>query len=265
MAARAVLSGERYVCRGYAGQFDSRLVSGGRHLDWDGCFNVRDLGGMRTAGGRETRRGSIVRGDAPDRLTARGWAALESHGVRTIIDLRNDDERAPDLAPRPPGLTTLHLPLDGVEHSEFWDLWTGGPQFATPLYYGPHIERFPERSARVIAAITHAEPGGVLFHCVGGRDRTGQIAMLMLALLGVAPEDIAADYVLSAERLPARYAHLGGADQGAEIEAFLAGEGTTAAEVVAETARSLDLDAFREAGGLTDGDLAALRARVLVP
>jgi protein tyrosine/serine phosphatase len=264
MAAGALLSGERYVCRAYAGQFDSRLVSGDRHLDWDGCFNVRDLGGIRTAGGREIRQGAVVRGDAPDRLTPGGWAALESHGIRTIIDLRNDDELR-DLAPRPAGLTALHLPLDGIEHREFWDLWTGGPQFATPVYLAPHIERFPERSARVVAAIAHAQPGGVLFHCIGGRDRTGQIAMLVLALLGVAPGEIAADYALSASRLRARYARLGGTDQAPEIEEFLAAKGTTAAEVVAETARSLDLDAFRQAGGLTDDDLAALQARVFAP
>lgn len=240
-------------------------MSGDRHLNWDGCFNVRDLGGLRTADGCAVRRGAVVRSDAPDGLGAAGWSALEAHGVRTIIDLRNDGERGPDLVPRPAGLTTLHLPLDGVEHREFWDLWTGGPQFATPLYYAPHIERFPERSARVIAAIAHAEPGGVLFHCIGGRDRTGQIAMLLLALLGVAADDIAADYALSGDRLRARYAHAGEADQGREIEEFLAGQGTTAAEVVADSARSRDLDAFRQAVDLTNGDLAALRARLLEP
>jgi len=56
----------------------------------------------------------------------------------------------------------------------------------------------------VIAAIADAEPGGVGFHCVGGQDRSGQIAMLVLALAGVDPEDIAADYLLSRERLRAR-------------------------------------------------------------
>ena len=143
-----------------------------------------------------TRRGAVVRGDSPDRLSAAGWSALEAHGIRTIVDLRNDDER--EVGARPPGIDTLHLPLDG-EDARFWDRWATGPQFGTPLYYGPHLERFPERSARVIAAIASAPPGGVYVHCVGGRDRTGQVAMLLLALAGVAPEEIAADYALSAE------------------------------------------------------------------
>jgi protein tyrosine/serine phosphatase len=57
-------------------------------------------------------------------------------------------------------------------------------------------------------------PGGVAFHCGGGRDRAGQITMVLLALLGVAPSDIAAEYMLSYERLPARYAARGEPDQG---------------------------------------------------
>src|SRR5919199_5798139 len=109
-----------------------------RHLDWEGCFNVRDLGGLRTADGRETRRGAVIRADAVDRLTAAGWRALDEHGVRTIIDLRNDDELGRDTAPRPPGVATLHLPLDGVHDRQFWDHWERqGP----PLYYGPFLER----------------------------------------------------------------------------------------------------------------------------
>jgi len=39
------------------------MSDGNRHLDWDGCFNVRDLGGLRTVGGGETRRGALVRAD----------------------------------------------------------------------------------------------------------------------------------------------------------------------------------------------------------
>jgi protein-tyrosine phosphatase len=98
------------------------------------------------------------------------------------------------------------------EHREFWDDWASGPQFATPLYYGPHLERFPQRSARVVSAVAAAGPRGVLVHCVGGRDRTGQIAMLLPALGGVAAEDIADDYTLSVANLRTRYAALGEPD-----------------------------------------------------
>jgi protein-tyrosine phosphatase len=168
-----------------------------RHLDWDGCFNARDLCDLPTADGRVTRRGAVVRADCLDALSTTGWSALCDHGVRTVIDLRNDDELTAPAAERPAGLSTIHLPLDAIDDSGFWDDWMHGPQFATPLYYSAHLERFPARSARVLAAIAHAQPGGVLVHCFGGRDRTGQIAMLVLALAAVAPDEIAADYALS--------------------------------------------------------------------
>jgi protein-tyrosine phosphatase len=217
-----------------------------RRLRWDGCGNVRDLGGLRTLDGRRTCRGALVRADAVSRLTADGWAALHDHGVRTVIDLRNDDEVGPDAAPRPAGLVTVHLPLDGSEDTEFWNEWSG-PQFGTPLYYGPFLERFPTRTAAVIAAVARAEPGGVLVHCMAGRDRTGLIVLLVLALAGVTPDDIAADYELTAEL----------------FDEFLATRGTSARELVLTTLGALDVEAYVRAAGVTDADLAALRGRLL--
>src|SRR3954454_11707112 len=167
-----------------------------RHLHWDGCINVRDLGGL----GR-IRRGALVRADALQNLTPAGWAALEAHGIRTVVDLRNPDEIGEDAAPRPPGLTTLRIPLDGMEDSEFWSRWLHRPEFGTPHYYGPWLERFPGRAARALAAIARAEPGGVAYHCGIGRDRAGLVTMLLLAALEVPPEQIVEDYVVSAGRV----------------------------------------------------------------
>lgn len=233
-----------------------------RHLDWDGVFNARDLGGLPLCGGGTTRWGAAVRADALDGLTEAGWAALWAHGVRTVVDLRNDDERGPDAAPRPAGLTTLRLPLDATDDREFWNVWATGPQFGTPLYYRPHLDRFPQRSAAVLSAIARAEPGGVAFHCGGGRDRAGQIAMLLLALVGVAPDVIAADYARSADRLKARYAARGEDDQGPALEAFLEAKGTTAAELIVTTLEQLDIEKCLHAAGLTGADVATLRRRL---
>jgi protein-tyrosine phosphatase len=47
-----------------------------RRLDWEGCLNVRDLGGHPTEDGGETRMGAIVRADSVRQLTEAGWAAL---------------------------------------------------------------------------------------------------------------------------------------------------------------------------------------------
>ncbi len=216
-----------------------------RHLDWDGCRNVRDLGGL----GR-IRHGALVRSDALQQLTADGWAALEAHGVRTVIDLRNPDEIGEDAAPRPHGVTTVRIPLDGMEDTEFWDRWMHRPEFGTPHYYLPWLERFPDRAARALTTIARARQGGVAYHCGIGRDRTGLVTMLLLAALEVAPEEAAEDYALSAGRVP----------PSRELDAFWAAQQSTPEEVFAQAMNGVDATRY-----LDTADLATLEARTLNP
>lgn len=236
-----------------------------RHLDWDGCFNVRDLGGLHAANSRKTYWGAVVRADAPDRLTPGGWSALLAHGIRTIIDLRNDDERHGTTEPPSGDLTTIHVPLDDVADTEFWKYLWDNELDGSPLYYQPFLDRKPQRCAAVVAAVGHARPGGVLIHCGIGRDRTGLVALLLLALVGVTPDDIASDYQLSAERLPSLFAALGKDDQGPLINGILTRKGISAREAILSTLASLDAEAYLRAAGLNDDDLTAVRARLLRP
>jgi protein-tyrosine phosphatase len=67
----------------------------GRHrrdLAWEGCLNVRDLGGHPTRGGSETGYGRVVRADSVRQLTDAGWKAVADYGIRTVVDLRGDYE-----------------------------------------------------------------------------------------------------------------------------------------------------------------------------
>jgi len=241
------------------------VVQRNRCLEWDGCYNGRDLGGLRTADGRHTRWGAVVRSAAPHLFTSDGWLALQEHGIRTVIDLRNDDEIQPDTAPRPADLLIVRLSMDAAQDAAFWERWATGGQFGTPLYYRPFLDRYPHLIAGVLGAIAHARPGGVLVHCVQGRDRTGLIALMLLALIGVPAEDIAADYVLSTHGLTPLFGRLGLEDQGPVIEEFLARSGTCARDIILSTLASLDAPAYLRSAGLGDDDLAALRARLLTP
>lgn len=237
-----------------------------RHLDWPGTFNVRDLGGLPIGAGRRTAWGAVVRADSLSRLSEAGWQALLDYGIRTVVDLRSEEERGEDAATRPGEIVTVHVPLDDSNRDRsFWKPLDETPEFGTPLYYRAHLMRKPRLAATAIASIARAQPGGVVFHCVGGRDRTGQIAMLLLALAGVPPEEIGADYELSRERLAGLFAAMEMDDEGAMLAQFLAGRGTTAAEVIAMTLSSLDIESTLRAGGLTDADVTALRKRMLEP
>lgn len=111
-----------------------------RHLDWPGSYNMRDLGGLPTRDGRRTLWGAVVRGDEPDQLTETGWAALRAHGIRMLVDLRGD---TPGY--RPGDVTTVRLPLDDLDDTEFWQRWGDGLD-CTPLCYQAFLDRFPNAS-----------------------------------------------------------------------------------------------------------------------
>ncbi|SDH01378.1 tyrosine-protein phosphatase [Nonomuraea jiangxiensis] len=229
-----------------------------RDLAWDGCHNVRDLGGLPAAGGRRTRWGAVVRSDTPDRLTPAGWAAAAAHGVRTILDLRRPGEHRAEPGLRPPGMTVVQVSLDRPGDPDL-HLYGG-----TPLYLGPFLERRPDRCAAALRVIAEAPPGGVLVHCVAGRDRTGLVSLLLLALAGVAGPDILADYELSAARLRPLYAKLGQPDDDLRVRGHLARAGTTTPEVIMALLDGLDVEEYLRAGGLTGAEQAALRERLTV-
>jgi len=180
-----------------------------RDLLWDGLLNVRDLGGHPTEDGRETQFGRIVRADTVRRLSDPGWRALVDYGIRTIIDLRTDEERAAD----PPA----ELPVE-VLHVKFMDdapevfaaadaasLAAPDLETATREVYLIFLEAFHQNVAAVIEAIADSPEGGVVVHCAGGKDRTGLTVAFLLRLAGVAIEGIAADYAVSEERLRPRH------------------------------------------------------------
>jgi protein-tyrosine phosphatase len=116
-----------------------------RHLDWDGCFNVRDLGGLRTSAGRTTRRGALVRAGSLDHLTPAGWSALHACGIRTIVDLRNDRERDAHVRLRPADISPVHMPLDDVADSAFWAYCWANDLDGSPLYYQLFLNHKPEQ------------------------------------------------------------------------------------------------------------------------
>ncbi len=221
-----------------------------RCLKWDGCVNVRDLGGLKTRDGRTTRWGALVRADHPARLSASGWSALTAHGIRTIVSLRThgQEEHVPDIAPRPPELTTVCAEIEDLTDNEFLQKWAMTELWSTPLYYRDALARWPERHAAAISTIARAQPGGVLFHCVRGVDRTGIMTILLLSAVGVSADEIIADYEISLDP---------------EREELLAREHTSTREVIHATLDGLDIDTYLRDGGLSQDDLAALRARFL--
>lgn len=253
-----------------------------RHIAWEGFANARDLGGLPTQDGRVTRFGAYIRSGDLRFVTEAGWRMAGDAGVRTIIDLRNDDEIRPHarqqltrlagsaqftapapIASPPPWMNRVEVALDDIADTGFWQFLNRERLNGTPLYFRPFLERKPERCATAVTALASASPGGVIFHCGAGRDRTGLVTLLLLALADVEPDAIATDYEQSAERLKALFTAMGQQDQGPSIEAALAERGTTASEAILATLDGFNAETYLLTAGVSPANLATIRHRLL--
>ena len=158
-------------------------------LVWDGARNLIDLGGLPVLSGGATACGRVWRSAAPDSVAPDGWAAARAAGLTTVVDLRNAIEREGVTVPE--GIEVVHAPTEDPHDPAF--LEECGRWLDHTRSWAPNLERYPEKFARVFTAIADAE-GGVLIHCAGGRDRTGLVASMLLALNGVEDEAIADHY-----------------------------------------------------------------------
>jgi hypothetical protein len=232
-------------------------MTANRELAWEGCVNVRDLGGL----GRITP-GAVVRMEAPTALTAEGWAAMWDYGVRTILDLRAENEVRPEHAARPSGIATVRIPLDPEPGTAFHEHWAPIDNLATPLYFPALLAEYADRVTAAVRAIAEAEPGCVVFHCAGGKDRTGLLALVLLAFAGAEPDEIIADYLLTFERMREVYASFGARDQLVAAGESAARQGTTVEGSLRSTIDGLKMPDYLVANGISEAGLAALAARL---
>ncbi len=230
------------------------------HLDWGDCVNVRDLGGHPLEMGGVTRRGSVVRADALDRLTSRGWDALFDHGVGAVLDLRTTDERAPSRLPA--GLDEYHVPL--FEDADADELFAAD---GMEDLYSRMLEVRAGAFADAVAAVAEAGSAGIVVHCQVGKDRTGLVCAFLLALAGVAEDAIAEDYAASGDRVrPLVEEWIEAAFEPAERarRAWLssADHGTMLATLRLVEERFGGVEGYLDAAGSSAAQLAAVRRRL---
>ena len=238
-----------------------------RALAWDGCLNVRDLGGLETADGRRVRRGALVRSDQLCRLNDDGRGALVAHGVRTVIDLRTPAEtiKDPDPVWDEHGVDYLHIPQ---QDEELWRELDGFARTRAERDSGA-IDRRAENIAAMARAVANAAPGGVLIHCLAGKDRTGIAVAMLLGLVGVSDADIAADYALSEASLVSEKAAAlaAAADDDARVRierGYDSRPETMLATLAHLRARHGGPEAYLRRAGLTTTEVERIRARLLV-
>lgn len=183
--------------------------------------NFRDLGGYTTAGGQTVKRQKLFRAGHLSALTVTDQQVLLDWGVTVDIDFRSTAELAqfPDRLPN--GICFKHLPVFDDDETESTGTAAtlqqqyardaqGGYQQMLYVYRRLALMQQPQQAYRrffqyLLAQGPHE---GILFHCSAGKDRTGFAAVLLLSALGVTPDQILVDYLLtntlSQERVAAR-------------------------------------------------------------
>ncbi len=243
-----------------------------RDLAWDGCLNIRDLGGHPTEDGEETRFGAYVRADNVERLSEAGWRSLVDYGVRTVVDLRLEAEREGGTPPTLP-LVSLHRPLLPDFGHPDWDAINALSRESTPpdstrIVYVEFLERYRHRFGEAVSTIAAADgDGAVLFHCMGGKDRTGLVAALLLRLAGAARVSVAEDYALSGTNLQARHdawIEAASDDEERELRTRIC---ATPAEAMLAVLDTLDeryggAGGYLRAAGVEDDEVRAIRSRL---
>ncbi len=191
----------------------------GRRLPLSEAVNFRDIGGYETSDYRTVKRGLVYRSDHLSRLTEKDQQLLQRLRFKMVCDLRTvrEQHNFPDLLP-PDG--SIHLQSLPVQANDFDpatvmdrlkagdDSWLS-MDFFIKLYQS-YLDDFGPVWGKVfnLAASHHNLP--LVFHCTGGKDRTGICAALLLKALGVPEASVISDHDLSnvynAERLQPIYA-----------------------------------------------------------
>jgi len=153
-------------------------------------MNTRDLGGYKTKDGHLLKSLAFVRSDALNHLSREELDFLFNNGITTSIDLRTprvvdkyrsslrDDNRFNYVTI--PIVEGSDVPLDEEKVPELYLQMLG------------HHETF-----KTILETMAAAPGGVIYNCSAGKDRTGMVTFILLELAGVPRQVIADDYTLS--------------------------------------------------------------------
>ena len=208
-----------------------------RWLRLDGTTNTRDLGGLPTIDGGTTLPGRILRSDNLQTLSAGDVDRLVHEvGLRQVVDLRTtaeillegrgplralaevehrhftllperghhtdvfaveDDDSLDDL---PQDWVETLLPRQETEHD-------AGEPPAVRAYLG-YLQHRGEAVVAALRALADAGPGASVVHCAAGKDRTGVVVALALAVAGVPHEEIVLDYAMTADVIDALVAKL---------------------------------------------------------
>ena len=149
-----------------------------RTLAWEGCLNVRDLGGHPTEDGGETLWGRVIRADSVHSLTDKGGKPSPRMALRrsSICARTANGPTIRGASSSWRSSTSRCLPRRAILSTGRSTRWRRRPSTAPTrpvVFYLEVLRRWNERFAAAIAAVAAAPSGAVVVHCAVGKDRTG--------------------------------------------------------------------------------------------
>ena len=182
------------------------IIIGERRLPLQGSVNFRDLGGYQTSDGRRIKWGKLFRSDHLSRLTHDDLVFLQRLKIQCVCDFRTLTEirKRPDRFPLSTTGKHFHLPIDHLKFDPtdlFEKLKRGDTGWLTREFlikgYISNIDRYSTVWSEVFKRLAEPDNLPLVFHCTGGKDRTGTCAALILLTLGVSEKTVIYDHGLS--------------------------------------------------------------------
>ncbi len=179
-----------------------------RRVELDGPSNFRDLGGLPVGGGGTTRSGLVYRADRLCTLSDADLGRLAAANIGHVFDLRSEAEASEFPDRLPAGASYVRLPMTSDETFRTRTIYDRIVEGEIKFYGEPEmvagyvriLKNFGPSFVHIVRQVGRGDP--VVIHCTAGKDRTGVASMLLLDLVGVSAEHVAADYALSSERRP---------------------------------------------------------------
>ena len=183
-------------------------------LDLKSISNARQLEAYRGADGKRIKSKLLIRSGALYNASIEDLNKLVNlYGLSTIIDLRNADETEHQPDPQLPNVKYYSLSVMGEDSANSLAIVEIYRQYQNnvgkayvemirkgalvPDMYTNFFDSADSMQAyRRFFDILSSEQGSILWHCTGGKDRTGLATVMLLAILGIDEKTILKDFAL---------------------------------------------------------------------
>jgi protein-tyrosine phosphatase len=164
----------------------------GQSLGIESLPNLRDLGGYKTSDGATVAGKLVYRSSQLTDISEGDMKKLDNLNLKTDLDLRTAQERNPNPDQLPPGVNSIWLNV--LANAA---LGGGKAEAVLKAMYRQFIT-LPSANksySQLFLTLADQKQLPALFHCTGGKDRTGWAAAAFLTLLGVPKETVMQDYL----------------------------------------------------------------------